>query len=89
MQNKHNKQAKEKWIKHKILSGIHKWAPKTSKIIGTKVWVCDMQDSNKNTEKPIHNTEPCAACILLVKCCELVMDNAQNEWRKTLKNITY
>lgn len=32
--------------------------PKTSKIIGTKVWVCDMQESNKDTEKPIPNTEP-------------------------------
>ena len=30
--------------------------PKTSIIIGIKVWVCDMQDSNKDTEKAVHNT---------------------------------
>jgi hypothetical protein len=69
--------------------------PKTSKIIGTEVWVCDMQDSNKDNKKPIRNTEPistrhivnCAFCCL--KCCKLVIDNAQNERNKILKNITY
>jgi len=39
--------------------------PKTSKIIGTKIWVCDMQDSN--TEKPIRNTEP--ICIMHIVHC--------------------
>jgi len=53
--------------------------PKTSKIIGTQVWVWDMQDRDKNPEKPIHITEPFTLCILLVKCCKMVIDNAQNE----------
>jgi len=43
--------------------------PKTSNIIGTKVWVCDMQDSN--IEKPFTTLNQYAQCtlnILLVKC---------------------